>query len=105
MGGLYACPTTGGCASPTLIVRARTLALIPNLVADEQGVFWTEEESATSIDSKLLGCASAACPGGPKTYATGLTRVGNLRLDAKFFYFETDGATGGNSRAVKRLAR
>jgi len=93
--GVYACPTTGGCASPTPLTR--TASPLANLVADAQGIFWTE-------DDKLLGCAQVACPGGPKTFATGLAKVAHVQLDTKFIYFETVGTTA-DTRAIKRLAR
>lgn len=93
--GVYACGTTGPCAKPTALTK--TTDVIPNLAADTAGIYWTQGD-------KLLSCASAACPGGAKTLAQGLTNVGLLRLDKQFVYFRTDGSVSGTS-AIKRLAR
>lgn len=93
--GVYACPTTGTCVAPTVLRKIADP--IPNLVADVDGIFWTEAD-------KLLTCASVACPGGAKTLAVGLTSPDYLQLDAKFVYVRTDGTTAGTS-AIKRIAR
>ena len=93
--GVYACPTTGGCAAPTPLTRLA--GPLGNLAADAKGIFWTE-------DDKLQSCTDVACPGGVRTVASGLASVGNVVLDAKFVYFETTGTAAG-SRAVRRVAR
>jgi Stigma-specific protein, Stig1 len=90
-----ACPLTGGCgATPAQLTKV--FAPIENLAADAAGIYWTSDDA-------LLMCANAACVGGPKLVATGVTGASLLRLEKSYVYFAIPGTP--KAKSIKRIAR
>jgi len=78
---------------------------IDGLTVDTNGVYWLE-------DNTIYSCPLSGCVGGPKTLATGVTRMINpitdthvLTTDDTFVYWINDGSSVDSPGAVMRVAK
>lgn len=82
-GTITACPNTGTCTTPNVIV---SLQPYPTLMrVDAQGIYWYDSDA-----QDMKSCPLSGCKPSPKTLVTGAANVTMMRTDAKFVYWATD---------------